>query len=259
MDWLINYLMKGNLSKLMKLIKIGKVDMFYWFCIETTNNCNRRCSYCPISIDKNYRPQKMKKKLFYKVIDELVEIKFKGSIFPHNYGEPLLDGRLETFVEYIREKLPHVYIEIVSNGDILNQERLNSLIEAGVNSFLVTIHDDVGIPKKFNSMPHVKVQKIGRLCNRGGSVEIPNNRLDLQNKYCRVPSISFIVGVDGKVPLCCQDYFYDVLQGDLNKQTIMEIWNNPVNKARRDKISKGILEYDICKKCTGYNYFKDKE
>jgi 8-amino-3,8-dideoxy-alpha-D-manno-octulosonate transaminase len=48
----------------------------------------------------------MPKELFYKIINELWLIKYRGQITPTFYGEPLLDKRLPEFIEYLKTKLP---------------------------------------------------------------------------------------------------------------------------------------------------------
>ena len=46
----------------------------------------------------------MNEKLFYNIIDQLAKMKFNGNLNLHQYNEPLLDKRLETFVRYIKKK-----------------------------------------------------------------------------------------------------------------------------------------------------------
>ena len=48
----------------------------------------------------------MDEKLYYKIIDELAELNYRGRVSPYLMNESLLDSRLEKFITYTREKLP---------------------------------------------------------------------------------------------------------------------------------------------------------
>ena len=219
--------------------------MFYQVFIETTNECNRRCYYCPISKDKDYKPMRMKTELFHRIIDELHDTNISRIVLA-NYGEPLLDDRLEEFIRYIKERMD-VEIKIFSNGDFLTQERLQSLINSGIDKIRISQHRYNTVRCNFPTTNHVEYQKL-RLERQGG---VNVNNPYFRSRYCRNPSNTLIIRVDGKVPLCCIDYSNTVLLGNLKTQTIGQIWNNPTNKARRRRIARGILHDEICKKCTG--------
>jgi radical SAM protein with 4Fe4S-binding SPASM domain len=122
------------------------------------------------------------------------------------------------------------------------------VINAGASRIIFSVHDDIEIPDiKCNYVGFFKPE----YWNRAGSLPRTKKTFTFLNKYCRMPLSNFIIRADGKVPLCCNDYSNVVLQGDINKESIMDVWNNPINKKRRKNISKGILLDNICKKCTG--------
>jgi hypothetical protein len=58
---------------------------------------------------------------------------------------------------------------------------------------------------------------------------------------CFYPWMAMSVLCDGRVVTCCMDYNGDQVLGDLNSQTVKEIWNGPVLSSTRRKIGK--LEY----------------
>jgi len=76
---------------------------------------------------------------FYKIIDSVRDYKesFDGIVAPHLYGEPLLDQRLEKFIEYSKTRLPRAKIHLYTNGETLTVERYLALKYAGTDVFHV--------------------------------------------------------------------------------------------------------------------------
>ena len=58
-------------------------------CFEINTYCNRRCSYCPVSLETAVPNHFMDEELFKLCIQRLKEINFTGSIMYHFYNEPL--------------------------------------------------------------------------------------------------------------------------------------------------------------------------
>lgn len=78
--------------------------------IEINSACNRKCAWCPNH--SNYRKiDFLDEKVFFKVIDELKAMKFKGKITFNLYNEPLFDKRLLMFIDYVR-KISLLHIDI---------------------------------------------------------------------------------------------------------------------------------------------------
>ena len=174
-----------------------------------------------------------------------------------NYGEPLLDERLEEFIAYIKNKLG-IKPFLFTNGDLLTVERLRNLVNSGLAYVHITQHGNQmskNLKEFFNQatkedLEHIKFEKRDENSlnlNRGGLLKVNNNWN--KGRFCRAPANMLIIRANGTVSLCCNDYYNKVIQGDLNKQSIMEIWKNPVNKRRREELSKGNLIEPICKAC----------
>jgi len=248
------------LSKLRKFLKGYKINRFHEVDIETISECTRRCSYCPLSVDKNYKGILMKEEVFYKIIDELAKIKFKGNICLSNYGEPLLDKRLEKLIFYIRTKLRGNINKIFtySNGDLITLERFRNLRKAGLTYIKFTQHGkeiSKNLKEFFeNATPedlkHVKFKNLtteSNLTNRGGSVNVEKRRK--KSRFCRGPMNVLTITANGEVALCCNDYYRTVKLGDVSKETIMEIWNKPHYKKIRNELANGIIKAPVCKAC----------
>ncbi len=245
------------------LITIGSTDFFSIIEIETTTECNRKCVYCP-----NYKYDRgkhlMSEKLFKKIIDELSSINFRGRVSSHFYGEPLLDKRLPVLLKHVREKLPFSSIVIFSNGDYLTIDLFHKLIESGVNQFCITEHGG-SMSKNMRKLmdyikdkPHLddklfyfKLTPETPLFNRGGLVDPP---VVIKFEKCRAPSDVVVIDYKGNVVLCCNDYLSSVVFGNLEKESLIQIWKKPFYKKVRKDTRQGIIDLDICKKCVGVKW-----
>ncbi|OGP52156.1 MAG: hypothetical protein A2Y79_12760 [Deltaproteobacteria bacterium RBG_13_43_22] len=89
--------------------------------------------------------------------------------------------------------------------------------------------------------------------NWGGAISFPSESLLEPNRplfACTFPWYALVVYWDGTVGPCPQDFFARMIVGDLQKNTIVEIWNNPEMQGLREKIRN--REYhllEICRQC----------
>ena len=68
------------------------------------------------------------------------------------------------------------------------------------------------------------------------------------NYPCYRPWLTFTVLWDGRVSLCCADFDGRIILGDMNTQTIRDVWNaQPYRDARRQHLESG--GPDICRAC----------
>jgi len=259
--WFINsefkQLLEEGLYRFRNILWGSRSDLFRNILIETTSICNRKCSYCPVS---KYPRKKafMKEETVRKIIDELAEIKYRGKVCFHFFGEPLLDKRLEKFVRYTREKLPKSKISIYSNGDFLTPELFLNLIKAGVSNFMITMHGTEWSKSMEDTIkfaeehPEYKdylncITKL-YLENRGGLVKIEEIK---KRKRCFDPIHAASVVYSGDVVLCCEDYFGKYSYGNVNNEKLIDIWNKESFKKIRKECARGIYNLEICKKCVG--------
>ena len=226
--------------------------------IETTQHCNRRCTYCPVSSDP--KPVRaMELRVFREIIGQLASIKFHGRLTYHFYNEPLLNSDLEKLVEYAARCLSGVDHVIYSNGDLLTAERAASLFDAGVTKFVVTDHGGKELTepvRRAKRRPRILPSRIQfrrytpdtALFNRGGLVKVENQR---KLKYCAYPAYEMIIDVDGNVILCCNDYYASHQFGNVMQTPILEIWHSTAMSQLRDRLLRGHFDLPICKVCAG--------
>ncbi|MCP4763506.1 MAG: radical SAM protein [archaeon] len=79
----------------------------------------------------------------------------------------------------------------------------------------------------------------------------------ISNALCTLFSDYFVVLVDGRVVPCCKDYDGECILGDLNKQTISEVWHSKRYRELRKKHLNGKKnEIKLCSKCSNYPELK---
>ncbi len=265
-------------------LKYGRSDFFSSVDFENITACNRRCSYCPNSLyERGLMENKklMDEKIFKRIIDELARINYSGMIRPVFYGEPLLDSRFPNWIKYIREKLPKADIIVFTNGDLLTLDLYKKLAENGVNLFVVSNHNGGTMPENlekllvnFKKVPYKSgypyqggflhesayssgekapmifyrnPSRIEGLYNRGGLMK--NINVSKAKSECSLPSSDLTVDWRGNVILCCNDYFSSVKFGNVENESLVEIWNKDNFKKMRRDLKRGILNLEICKKC----------
>ncbi len=234
--------------------------MFDLVEFEINSMCNRKCNYCPNSMHERKQKGFMKKEIFMKCIDELSRAKYKGFIHYHFYGEPLLDSRLEEFVEYTSRKCPGAESIIFTNGDFLDTDRFRRLSKLGVTKFMVTRHDGRRPTGKFEKsmsmLSYTERRKITLrfpdsmyLSNRAGAVTIEDKQ-KLSNVPCPFTSHTMVVTLNGNVLPCCNDYFEEEIMGNVQKTGLAEIWNSARFKKFRSDLMKGKRQkYPLCSLC----------
>jgi hypothetical protein len=68
---------------------------------------------------------------------------------------------------------------------------------------------------------------------------------------CILPFSQLCIWADGNAVLCCDDWNEEVVVGDLNTQTLDEIWQGPkMAHARRRHIARAGHDISLCAKCT---------
>ncbi len=222
--------------------------------METYCFCNRKCYFCFFHERFPRREQGiMEEKTYKKIIDDLAKIKFCGRVSPHNYGEPLMDKRLPSLIEYTKEKLPNCFIYIATNGDFLTDPLFRNLIRKGVDHFFITDYDDEEKPFLrliSEECPlHVTLRKVESIKKYDRAGKIYNMKSELVNP-CLRPSGQLTVNWKGDVILCCNDFYSDFVFGNVNNSNLIDIWQSTKFDSYRKILLKGQRsKISICHHC----------
>lgn len=243
--------------------------------IETVNRCNNDCSFCPVSKNNDIRKTTlMDEELFYSIIDQLAEMKYEGYLSLFSNNEPLIDKRITMFLDYATSKLPNSKHCLFTNGILLTQEiydflvqRLDYLVIDNYSDEFELLENIDAIMQQDQDKNHkcrvrVDVRKKNQvLSNRGGLA--PNKASELRFvSGCILPFLQIVIRPDGKVSRCCQDAYGNTTMGDLNKESLKEIWQGTnYIEFRKTLIEKGREGVSACQKCDLFglsNYFPEK-
>lgn len=255
-------------DKQINKINLDQVPIFNTIFIETFNRCNGECPFCPVNrFDDSRVPTKMTDELFDRIVQQLKEVDYSGKIALYCNNEPLLDLDLEKRAKILKQELPHVFSYIFTNGTLLTEEKYINLVgcfdkividnyndDLKINNNLVPIVELCKNNPEWDSKTEIHLRKLNEvLSTRGGNS--PNNKKRKQRNYsCILPFVQFVIRPDGKISLCCCDALGEVTLGDINTESIIEIWNSDKYKTIRKKVQTDISSIDLCKYCDFIKY-----
>lgn len=234
--------------------------------LETINRCNSTCSFCTANKNAEKRPYKrMEDSLFYSIIDQLAEWGYTGHLTLYGNNEPFLDTRIVEFHKYCREKLPHSFIFLSSNGLLLTVDKVKEIIPY-VNQLIINnycrdmkLHDNVreiyeyakSHPDEFKDVELLIQMRYmdAVLSNRAGSAPNKTNDVKIIKETCLMPYTDMFIFPDGRMGICCCDNFEATTLADLNKTPLKEAWNSPEYQKLRRDIHTSRADYPFCKYC----------
>jgi len=232
--------------------------------IEINSHCNRTCSYCPNSVDSRIESGTMSVTLYQRILDQLKLNGFKGRISYDFYNEPLLCPDIDQFVEMTREQLPSSEIHLYSNGNLLSLSRFKKLFSAGVSWFVITKQEQEKEGQYLFDQTYLKLSELEKksvsyrnfkdlhLTNRGGVLtHIKSKHDDISIMPCLISSMMLTITVKGNVLPCFEDFYQKYQMGNIEQESLEEIWNKPEYIAYRKKLALGFRkDFSICSACT---------
>jgi radical SAM protein with 4Fe4S-binding SPASM domain len=239
--------------------------------ISESGTCNRKCSFCPRS-DPNFLDKKefISDELYLKLCNELSTLNYAGTIRFSGFVEPMLDKNIYKLINITKNKIPLSNIEMVTNGDVLNLNRLKKLFKSGLNKILISVYDSRNDADKFELLcknANLKTtQYIIRhrylpqesdfgitLSNRAGLMEnavfkIKSLKEPLKKK-CFIPSYTFFLDYQGDVLMCPHDWGKKMILGNLKEQKFLDIWFNKKSLKLRRLLNSSNRNFEPCNKC----------
>ena len=271
--------------------------------IDITNFCNHKCIFC--YHEKMTRVQRnIDEKIVKKALKEAYCLGTREVGF-YATGEPLLNNNLPHYIRMAKE-MGYRYVYITTNGSLLNEEKQEALIKAGIDSIKFSINaassesyyrihgrDDfdkvignlialsdrrlknklnfrifisfivtnltVGEKKCFYNKYKKYVDDIFfyNVRNQTGLMYDEVNKLLVDNPRehisewlpCSTVFNAITVTSEGYVSACCADFQNYLIVGDLNTQSMEEIWyGQPFKNLRCAHLEKKIVG-TLCFNC----------
>jgi hypothetical protein len=233
--------------------------------VETTTECTRKCVYCPPHHSLHIPPLRMDWGLYSKVLDSLAAHGFAGRMFFNLYGESLADDRLEDWVRGARAAIPTAELTVFTNGDLLTLNRYLTLKKSGVDTVVLSLHSNnpgdalletlAKLRRDHPALYSVRVMNYHRLHHlEGNTLGLLNNKgglADVKRKpffHCFEAAITAIDCL-GNVLLCCNDCTSSYVFGNIGKEDLYAIWNDPGFISIRRKVMRGQWPFEICRRC----------
>ncbi len=235
--------------------------------IETINRCNSTCSFCAANCNDESRPFcRMEEALFKKIISQISDWgRYAGYISLFANNEPFMDTRIIEFHKYIREKLPEAKIKVFTNGLLLDRKKFEE-IAPYTDLFIINnycddrkLHPNIAELYEYlkkNPKIHekidvqIKIRYIGEvLTNRAGSSPNKKEKKAIVKEPCLFPYTDMIIFPDGKAGICCCDVKEVTNLGNINDETIQEIWTGKKYESLRQKLKAGRQGNTFCEHC----------
>jgi hypothetical protein len=218
---------------------------------------------------------KMPDELIDRLIDEMATFKKPFLFSPFKVNEPLLDARLIPLCEIVNEHVPMASLRIFTNGSALTKEKIEGIAKLRrVKHLWVSLNETD--PEKYHALMGLKFEITSKRLDMLHEMDFPHpvmlSTVGHPNEefryYCwkrwpkfesmAITQSSWLGQVDsqidvvpdtpcsrwfelsimasGIVSLCCMDSEGRFPIGDVNKQTLLEIYNAPAWRERREKM-----------------------
>ena len=239
--------------------------------ISESGTCNRKCSFCPRSAP-GFEDIKefISKDLVNKISAELSELDYKGVVRFSGFVEPMLDKKIFDHINTFKKFCPKSRIEMVTNGDPLNIDRLKKLFDNGLDKILISVYDGKEDVIKFQNMiDKLKLKKdqyIIRdrslseeydfgitLSNRAGMMENAEYKIaktisPLKNP-CYIPSYTLFFDYLGDVLMCPHDWGKKIILGNLKKEKLIDVWFKDKSIKIRNILVNSNRNFSPCNVC----------
>ena len=248
--------------------------------ISESGTCNRKCSFCPRSApDFKDIKEFISDKLISKLSKELSIYEYSGIFLFSGFVEPMIDKNIYNLLSIVKKYLPKARIEMVTNGDALDEERTKKLFKAGLSTLLVSIYDGKkeaddmekllkrsGLNEDQFKVRHrylPESESFGiTLSNRSGMMDnaeyvIPSLKEPMK-KPCYYPHYTFFMDYTGEVLICSHDWGKKFVVGNLNNENFIDIWCNQKFNFARKNLFNSNRNFTPCNKCDVTGTFMGK-
>ena len=186
------------------------------------------------------------------------------------FNEPLLNKQAYKQIASTRKFLPDSKIELITNGDVLNEKRLIQLFDAGLSTLLISVYDGPEDMVKFEKMCISagldKKQYVIRnrylppeedygitMSNRGGLMKNASHKIEPLKKSIKYSVYLSKLYILHRLQWRCSYVFSrlgkKMVLGNLNKNTVLEIWTSKKSMKVREMLINGNRNFSPCNVC----------
>jgi radical SAM protein with 4Fe4S-binding SPASM domain len=247
-----------------KLIGLTTVEL------NVTELCNRKCVFCPRHDPAVYPNKKlhMDHKIIDRLIEQLKENSYRGSIHISGFGEPLLNPHILDYIVHIKQELSECFVELTTNGDFLTHDKIDK-IRNYVDRIVVDCYDsEQQMLERIDSYKNIQFEKyyIRRLWmeskksidvtmqewnfnNRAGAVK--NIDFTCKQQQCYIPFYRITIDWNGNIVLCCNDWHRQQTGlGNIMQTSFYDLWFSRQLQEVRKNLTAGKRVNEACKNCS---------
>lgn len=225
--------------------------MLNYLEIETCSLCNQTCPWCLFGQIPDFREKTLQLldiAYIKKILLELRQNDFKGTISFYSMNEPLLDKRITdgSIFQLCREIIgEEVAIKIHTNGVLLTAENVSKMLHAGLDKIFISCYEEdiirkakklKNVYKKIEILNYTKENAKQLKCNRAGSILPYETAPNESKKKCTLPIFSSVIGFDGEIRICCNDPLGQIKLGNIKNEDLFAVLNGKKASMLRNKI-----------------------
>lgn len=257
--------------------------------LETQAFCNAACTFCPYPTLERIGT-KMPDELIERLIGEMATFKKPFAFAPFKVNEPFLDKRLIPICEYFNDNVPLGALRLFTNGSALTDDNIEGVAGLRrVHHLWISLNEYR--EKEYQDLMGIPFERTAKRLDRLHSLYFPHpvvlSCVGFPNEefrhYCyeRWPKFQSLaiqksawlgftdsqvtevpdapcsrwfelsVMANGVVSLCCMDSEGKHAIGDVKSQTLLEVYNSPHWRERREKLlSRRSDALSPCNTCT---------
>jgi MoaA/NifB/PqqE/SkfB family radical SAM enzyme len=268
----IKFLLKRQREYISRIKFDPRRVLFTKVLIETTSTCNNNCGFCPVP--QSFRDRGiLSNDLLMVILDQLKSLNWRGKIALFNNNEPFTDENIIEKIKLARIKLPMAYHYLLTNGSHLTFKKMRQIESIGLDKLVINNYNDaltlnqqlrtcLKEVRTHSWKPKLNIKIVLRkkneiLTSRGG--RSPNKKLErnpFSDSICLYPFFQLNINWKGEVFLCCSDVNWELVLGNIKKNTLFEIWTGSAYGNMREILTsvgrKGISL------CCGCDFFVKK-
>lgn len=250
------------------------LDQPHEISLETLALCNAACTFCPYPTLER-KGERMSDELIDKVIGEMAAFT-KGFYFsPFKVNEPLLDKRTIPLCERVNREVPNAVLRIFTNGSALTPDKVEAIARLQrVTHLWISLNSH--IPEEYERLMAMPFERTAKRLDYLHEQDFPHpvvlSAVGFPNepfrRYCyeRWPKFQSLaikkdawlgytdpmysevpdtpcgrwfelsITSTGVVSHCCMDGSAAYPVGDINTNTLLEIYNAPFWRERREQM-----------------------
>lgn len=216
------------------------IGLFPRLEIETQSTCNRHCNTCLRNSipDRNsvaswFEVNKLPADTIKRILEQSIELGFKGEVCLSHYNEPLMDERIIDIVKQTKS-MGFSRVFFCSNGDFLTEE-----IASGLDGALDDIGFTLYMKEPMKSKREVWIRSLfkktrldpigigieGHMATHHSPlIDVASVSRKHSGNPCSLPTRRLIINHKGQMLLCCDDLTGNFDLGNIHESTVEELW-----------------------------------